>query len=105
MSKKYYFILAPYDAKKEIDKKAEEYYGNVEYSNILNEPVFSTLISKAISKSYGECNTDMLLIGVSAIAMSMSNSVYVSKNWEQNDTCKFCHALAFSHGLEIVYES
>lgn len=106
-NKKYYFVLSPYGKGDELFTKAKQYYGEKDYELVQKHPDFFKGLNETV-RSPGEnvtCNTNLLLIGISAMAMSLSDSIYVSKNWEDDDYCKFCHALAFSHGLDIVYES
>lgn len=102
---KYFFILSPNDVDDAIKNKAISYYGEREYSFISDRPELMETIRQSLQKGGLNCNAELLLIGSAALAMAMSNSVYVTKDWESNDYCKICHALAFSHGLEIVYET
>lgn len=104
--KKYYFILSPdYNAENRLIAKAAEYYGSKDYENIDADTEFWNLLGKIVDATKGRSNGSMFLIGAATLAMARCNSVYVSKNWEDDDYCKFCHALAFAHGREIVYES
>lgn len=76
---------------------------NSEYFNKLMSDTFENLFDDGIHVT--SFNTMLMLIGVSAISMSACCSVYVASDWEKDDYLKACHALAFAHGLEIVYES
>lgn len=105
MDRKYYFVLSPYDYSIEVSDKAEKYYGTKDYAKVDEHPKFLDTIKQLINNPNAEFNVALMLIGVTAISMALSDSVYVSKNWEDDDVCKICHALAFSHGLDIVYES
>lgn len=105
-AKKSYFILSPDAVDDTIKKKAMAYYGEKDYKLVTDNEEFITSVKAVINCNHGRtCNTDLLLIGASSMSMALSNSIYVAKNWEDSDYCKVCHALAFSHGLEIVYES
>lgn len=109
--KKLYFIVGPSNRTKELADKATEYYGTKDYDNIVNSKVFSKILSEAFDSEFDNSNASksfnvmLMLIGVSSMSMSMCDSVYMSKDWENDDYCKTCHALAFAQGLEIVYES
>ena len=102
---KYYFILSPNDMTEDLRVKAEAYYGSKDYKYIADHPECMNAIKTSLGEHGLHCNAKLLLIGSATIAMSMSDSIYVAKNWEDDDYCKVCHALAFSYGLEIVYES
>lgn len=105
-AKKSYFILSPDTVDDAIKEKALAYYGEKDYKLVTDNEELMNAVKAAIDCNHGiTCNTDLLLIGASSMSMSLSSSVYVAKNWEDSDYCKVCHALAFSHGLEIVYES
>lgn len=103
MSKKTYFILSPANSTDQVDqlkKSAELYFGTKNY-----EEVSGNLLTDAMKELSGDsCNRELLLIGLSTTLMSKSDAVYVAKDWEQDDVCKICHMLAFSHGIDIVYE-
>lgn len=107
VAKSYYFILSPKEVSDALKEKAANYYGTKNYEYIAESSEFMNTIRDQIENTPTslDINLDLLLIGVSAIAMAKSDSVYVSKDWENDDYCKICHAMAFSHGLEIVYES
>lgn len=105
MSKKYYFVLTPYENEDELISKAANYYGSKDYAPASDNPDFVDAMKKTLTDPNTSFNVNLMLIGISAMAMSFCDSVYVSKDWEKDDCCKFCHALAFSHGLDIVYES
>lgn len=110
MPKKRYFVLNPAKDETELSRKAASYYGNKDYEEITNDPKMWELVKSIVGdpdkeQSKLNANAHMLTIGCSLIAMSMSDSVYICKDWENYDYCKVCHAIAFSHGLEIVYES
>lgn len=105
MSKKHYFILSPGKIDEELVKKVDSYYGQKDYEHIAYNLDYQDTLTKAITDENIKCNAKLMLIGSSIMAMSMSDSVYVTKNWEEDDYCKLCHAIAFSYGLDIVYES
>lgn len=106
MYKKYYFIIAPVNAEHaELNAKAAAYFGSKDYDDIQNcQKPFNTF-KTFLDDRDGLFNANLMLIGLSSISMAFCDSAYVSKDWENDDYCKVCHALAFSHGLEIVYES
>lgn len=105
MFKKRYFILTSSDREDEILSKAANYYGSKEYEIVTETPEFMEIIKNVVKDSNQSFNISLMIIGVTTVAMSLCDSVYVAKDWEQDDHCKFCHALAFSHGLDMVYES
>ena len=112
MAKKCYFILSPkYDDDKrmmELQNKAASYYGLKDYEDSLSGSTLNGLM-KLISDNYfkesNEYNASLLFIGLSSIMIAKSDSIYVAKDWADDDYCKICHSLAFSHGVDIVYES
>lgn len=108
MAKKNYFILSPASDPKrveELKEKAATYYGFKDYEEVSGNTDLHELLTIILKElSHADCNGDLLLTGMSLVAMSKSDSIYVSRDWEQDDTCKVCHMLAFSHGLDIVYE-
>lgn len=101
---KYYYVLSPYDRQDELIENASKYYTD-EYKMVIENPEFINSFKKAFDEHKDSFNISLMLTGATLIAMSYCNSVYVSKDWENDDICKICHALAFSHGLDIVYES
>lgn len=106
MTKKFYFVIAPIDAEHaELNAKAATYFGLKDYDCIQNDQKSFDVFKDFLNNREGFFNANLMLIGVSGISMSLCDSVYVSKDWESDDYCKVCHALAFSHGLEIVYET
>lgn len=106
MQKKYYLILSSYYVDDEIRAKASTYYGSKDYECVYDNPDNVNVIKKSLeNETVTDSNAELLLIGTTIIGMSLCDSIYVAKDWEQSDYCKVCHALAFSHGLEIVYES
>lgn len=107
MLKKYYFVLSPSENLDELLEKASNYYGSKDYTFIGNDAMYYDAIKKVTAPDSVNTNTNinLLFIGTMLIAMSFCDTVYVAKDWESDDICKICHALAFSHGLEIVYES
>lgn len=108
-NKKYYFILSPYHQNEdELRSKAASYYGERDYEPITKHPEFFSIINATIINSVDKdplVNLSLMITGVNAIAMALCDSVYISKDWATDGCCKFCHALAFSHGLDMVYES
>lgn len=108
MNKKRYFVLSPAclpSRTEELKQKASSYYGVKEYEEVSSNTDLRSLLMEVLKElSNADCNGDLLLTGMSIIAISKSDSVYVAKDWEQDDMCKVCHMLAFSHGLDIVYE-
>lgn len=109
MPKKRYFILsASYSNNSEMEdlcKKAARYYGSTNYEEIATDPIFSDVVRKAIPNGKNEYNASLLLIGTIIMAIAQSDSVYVAKDWEEDDVCKMCHMIAFSHGVDLIYES
>lgn len=105
MDHKYYFVLSPYDRSNEVSDKAEKYYGTKDYDVVSNHPGFMEILQKIIGSDEASFNTQLMLIGITTISMAFCDSIYISKDWENDDYCKICHALAFSHGLEITYET
>lgn len=108
MSKKSYFILSPAsmpDRSDELKTKAASYYGSKDYEPVASRSDLKELSQKIVSElADADCNSSLLLISLSIAAMSKCDSVYVADGWESDDLCKFCHMLAFSHGLDLVYE-
>lgn len=108
MSKKRYFILSPActpDRTKELKEKASAYYGPNDGEEASGDSDSKKLLEDILKEvSNADCNANLFLLGMTLIAMSKSNSIYVSKDWEQEDLCKFAHMLAFTHGIDIVYE-
>lgn len=107
MSKKRYFVLSPTKTYEETKSKAANYYGSKDYECFFDDTsAFSEFMKQMVPyKDDSIANAKLLAIGVETTAMAQCDSVYVSKDWESDDICKFCHALAFSHGLDMVYES
>lgn len=107
MSKKRYFILSPdysdADRMKELQEKAMFHYGQKEYEQIMTDPGFQEEVHKITFERTGQ-NASLLLIGITALALAQCESLFVARDWEKDDHCKFLHMLAFSHGLDIVYE-
>lgn len=111
MSKKHYFILSPaFDDQikmTELEESAALYYGD-EYEDILScidlNKTYGDMIKQSVTKSIEEANASLLMIGLSVLCMAQCDSIYVAKDWEKDDCCKFCYALAFSHGVDIVHE-
>lgn len=108
MSKKQYFILSPgTDSERiaELKSKALGYYGSKDYELSTNSADVRQLCSKSLEElAGGDANASMLLTGLTIMAMSKCDSIYVASGWDRDDVCKVCHMLAFSHGLELVYE-
>lgn len=108
MTKKQYFILSPgVDPERlnELKNKALGYYGSKDYELSTNTSEVKDLCSKNLHELVNaDANASMLLTGLTAMAMSKCDSIYVADGWDQDDVCKFCHMLAFSCGLELVYE-
>lgn len=109
MNKKRYFILTPAcspERQKELKEKAAAYYGSRDYEETSDNADLQKLLKDILKDlANADCNASLLLTGMTLIVMSKSDSVYVSKDWEQEDACKFAHMLAFTHGIDIVYES
>lgn len=107
MDKKRYFILSPsYDddaRMKDLQGKALNYYGQKDYEPVMEDPIFHEKVRNIVGDREDQ-NASLLLIGVIAMALAQCDSLYVSRDWEQDDVCKISHMLAFSHGLDIVYE-
>lgn len=107
MSKKYFFVLSSskdITSEQSAIQKATAYYGTKDYSYVGEDPKFWKCLKTTFEKFDGETNLDMLLLGTAVLAMSLCDSIYVCKDWEETDICKTCHAIAFAHGLEIIYE-
>lgn len=108
MPKKSYFILSPASSlgrTEELRTKAAAYYGSKDYEPVSERNDLKELSQRIIKELANvDCNASLLLTGLTAVAMSKCNSVYVSNDWSSDDLCKFCHMLAFSHGLDLVYE-
>lgn len=108
MEKKCYFILSPASSAErieEVKEKAKSYYGSKDYEETSGNTDLRKLMVDVLKElANSDCNGDLLLTGMSVIAMSKSNSIYVAKDWQHDDVCKVCHMLAFSHGIDIVYE-
>lgn len=109
MAKKRYFILSPsYSNDSELNdlrKKAGSYYGKDSYEELVADPLVHDAIRKSIPNGSNMYNASLLLIGIMLMAIAQSDSVYVAKDWESDDACKICHAIAFSHGVDMIYES
>lgn len=107
MNKKRYFILSPtyFDdgRMKDLQEKAKDHYGHEDYEMVMEDPVFHDKVRKMTSERNDQ-NASLLLIGITAMALAQCESVFVASDWEKDDHCKFLHMLAFSHGLEIIYE-
>lgn len=104
-NKKYYFVLSPSSRHEELREKAANYYGVKDYDSVDNHSDFMSVMKTVLPNPDISFNVSLMLIGVSAVSLALCDSVYISKDWETDDICKVCHALAFSHGLDIVYES
>lgn len=109
MAKKRYFILTPgstSERQAELKKKASAYYDSKDYEETSGTSDLKKLLTNVMKEfANGDCNAELLLTGMTLIAMSESDSIYVSKDWDSEDVCKISHMLAFTHGLDIVYES
>lgn len=103
--KKHYFILSPTDRGDDILDKAATYYGEKDYEIVDGYAGLVKATHEMIKNPDASFNVFLMLVGISSVAMSYSDSIYVAKDWEESDYCKLCHALAFSNGLDIVYES
>lgn len=107
--KKRYLVITPLydnaDSYVEARNVARAYYGDKDYEplSIVGDRI-ETVKNVVNEPGTGECNADMLISGLTLIFMSQVSSVYFSKDWEQDDYCKFCQLMAFKHGLDIVYE-
>lgn len=108
MSEKRYFILTKelYDSDryKELRKKACQYYGE-KYSNILETDTLKDVLIEPSPNIQSSCNGSLFLTGSIIITMSLCDSIFIDKDWESDDVCKICHMLAFSHGVDLIYES
>ena len=109
MAKKRYFILSPsYSNDSELNdlrKKVASYYGKDNYEELLTDPLVHDAIRKSIPNGSNEYNASLLLVGTLLMVIAQSDSVYVAKGWETDDVCKICHAIAFSYGVDMIYES
>lgn len=109
MNKKRYFILSPPSSPertKELKEKASAYYGTKDYEETSDNEDLQKILKDILKDlANADCNASLLLTGMTLIVMSKSDSVYVSKDWEQYASCKFTHLLAFTHGVDLVYES
>lgn len=107
MDKKRYFILSPSyndDVRmKDLQGKALNYYARKDYEHVMIDPIFHEKVRNIVTDRENQ-NASLLLIGITAMALAQCDSLYVSRDWEKDDHCKFIHLLAFSHGLDIVYE-
>lgn len=108
MNKKRYFILSPAcspERTNELKEKAATYYGSKDYEETSGNSDLQKLLEDILKEiANADCNANLLLLGMTSIVMSKSDSVFVAKDWEEDDYCKFSHMLAFSHGIDIVYE-
>lgn len=108
MQKKRYFILSPactLERTEELKRKASAYYGSKDYEPVSGNTDLKNLLKDILGDlANADCNASLLLLGMTAITMSKSDGIYVSKDWEEEDVCKFAHMLAFTHGIDIVYE-
>lgn len=108
MNKKQYFILTSAcspERQKELKEKAAAYYGSKDYEETSDNTDLQNLLKDILKDlANADCNASLLLTGMSLIVLSKSDSIYVSKDWEQDNVCKFAHMMAFTHGLDIVYE-
>lgn len=108
-NKKLYFVITPSysDPNRYLDvrKNAENYYGSKDYAPYSGKNASLDIINDFV-KDYAtdSANADMLLTGLTILTISRVNSIYFAKDWKDDDVCKFCHLMAFKHGLEIVYE-
>lgn len=109
MTKKRYFILTPGSTPErlaELKQKASAYYGSKDYEETSGTSDLKELLANVLKElANADCSAELLLTGMTLIAMSKSDSIYVSKDWESENICKISHMLAFTHGLDIVYES
>lgn len=109
MCRRKYFILSPSysndSVMEELRKKAVDYYGSENYQETMSDPLFYNIVKNNIFNGKNEGNASLLLIGIILMAMAQSDSVYVAKNWEEDDVCKICHMIAFAHGVDLIYES
>lgn len=97
---KHFFILLPPSAISrisELRENASNYYGSREYEEIKN-------VWETKPNIQADFNAALMLIGATMMAIAQCDSIYVAKGWEDDNYCKACHALAFSHGVDIVYE-
>lgn len=107
---KYYFVLSPSASSErslELKEKSKMFYGSKEYIEMTESFQCTESLKNTLPNpdEYGLFNISLMLIGVTIIAISQCDSIYVANGWEDDNYCKVCHALAFSHGVDIVYES
>lgn len=109
MAKKHYFILTSDYSDDErvtkLRKKAESYYNNGGYEEVAIDNFFTDALRKSIPNGSNTYNASLLLIGSILTTIAQCDSVYVANDWEDDDICKICHMLSFSHGVDLIYES
>lgn len=110
MDKKYYFILSPAYSDtsrvEEVEQKAASYYGQKEYASFgggkIPDELFKSTVEALV---HNDANADVILISLTALIMSQVDSIYVARDWDEDEVCKFCHMIAFKYGIDMVYES
>lgn len=109
---KEYVVVHPssysHDDLESLRNKAKLFYGEVDYkpaSMVLDDSDSETFFN-IIKKASGEsCIIELLILGMTTVILSHASSVYFSKDWKEDDTCKLIHMLAFKYGLDMRYES
>lgn len=108
MNKKRYFILSPMSEDntrmEALRNSAASYYGQKDYELATIDKDFCDRVFEMMADC-DEQNASLFLIGIAALVLARCDSVFMAKGWNDDDHCKFIHMLAFSHGIDIVYES
>lgn len=108
MHKKQYFVLSPASSTErteELSGKAASYYGTKDYEPSSTNSDLQKLLQDFLKElDHADCNSNLLLLGMTLVAMSKCDSIYVAADWQSDDVCKFAHMVAFSHGIDIIHE-
>lgn len=104
-AKKNYFVITADDQKERLFEKAAAYFGTADWQPVTDRADLMEAIKNAVTTTGDLFNAELMLVGIAALAMSFCQCVYISKDWDSDNYCRFCQTLAFSYGLEIVYDS
>lgn len=106
MNKKYYTIISSKKVTDELREKVANYYGEKEYADISDNPEFRKFMDSLRDNIVpGMCKAQLVNIGIASIMMSYADSAYFTSEWNDDDVCRLCHAMAFAYGLDVAYES
>ena len=71
---------------------------------VVNTFFTNQLYIQSDMESLGVINHPLCYLSKSLIKMSLCNTVYFAKGWENARGCKIEHEVALQYGLDIIYE-